>query len=76
MYQGLKTPEELLGADPDRTTDLELVTMGFGVGNYYLIQGQREKGLDVVRRVVAAGDKSNCYFAFAYLASMAELQRV
>jgi len=75
MYKGLKRPEELLSADPADTTDLEIVTMGFGVGNYYLMQGETEKGLQVMRRVVQTGDRTDCYFAFAYLASKVELDR-
>ena len=47
--------------------------MGFGVGNYYLILGETEKGYDVMRRVVETGDRTDCYFAFAYLASKVEL---
>ncbi|MDO4321100.1 MAG: tetratricopeptide repeat protein [Lachnospiraceae bacterium] len=73
MYKGLKRPEELLAADPEKTTDIELVTMGFGIGNYYLMNGEPEKGYEVMERVVKAGDQSDCYFAFAYLASKAEL---
>ncbi len=73
MYKGIKKPEELLSADPEKTTDLEIVTMGFGIGNWFLINGETERGYEVMQRVVDAGDKSNCYFAFAYLASKVEL---
>ena len=73
MYKGLKQPEELLSADPAETTDLEIVTMGFGIGNYYLMNGEAEKGYAVMERVIKAGDESDCYFAFAYLASKVEL---
>ena len=73
MYKGLKQPEELLSTDPAETTDLEIVTMGFGIGNYYLMNGEAEKGYAVMERVIKAGDESDCYFAFAYLASKVEL---
>lgn len=73
MYKGLKKPEELLSANPEETTDLEIVTMGFGIGNYYLVNGEADKGYAVMERVIEAGNGSDCYFAFAYLASMVEL---
>lgn len=73
MYKGLKKPEELLSANPDEVTDLEIVTMGFGIGNYYLMNGETDKGYAVMERVIKAGDESDCYFAFAYLASKVEL---
>ncbi|MCI8664340.1 MAG: tetratricopeptide repeat protein [Hungatella sp.] len=73
MYKGIKKPEELLSADPDKVTDLEIVTMGFGIGNYYLMQGEKEKGYEVMEQVIRSGDQSDCYFAFAYLASKVEL---
>ena len=75
MYKGLKQPEELLSADPEKTTDLELVTMGFGIANWYLFHGDSAKAYEIMERVVEAGDKSNCYFAFAYLASKVDLTK-
>lgn len=74
MYKGLKKPEDLLSADPEKTTDLEMVTMGFGIGNYYLISGEPEKGYAVMENVIRAGNKSGCPFAFSYLACMVELE--
>ena len=73
MYKGLKTPEELLAADPEKVADLEIITMGFGIGNYYLLHGQTERGYQVMEQVVRTGDASNGYFAFAYLACRVEL---
>lgn len=76
MYKGLKAPEALLGTDPDKTTALELITMGFGIANYYLILGEEDKAVDVMRRVIRAGDENDLYFAFAYLASKVELRKM
>lgn len=73
MYKGIRKPEELLSADPEENTDLEIVTMGFGIGNFYLMNGEPEKGYGVMEKVIQAGDQSDCYFAFAYLASKVEL---
>ena len=56
MYKGLKKPEELLSADPEEVTALELITMGFGIANYFLQNGQPDKAYDLMERVVKAGD--------------------
>ena len=73
MYKGLKKPEELLSTDPEEVTALELITMGFGIANYFLQNGQPDKAYDLMERVVKAGDENDCYFAFAYLASKVDL---
>lgn len=73
MYKGLKKPEELLSADPAVVAPLELITMGYGIGNYYLMNGEPEKGYAIMENVRKAGDENDYYFAFAYLASMVEL---
>ena len=64
---------ELLSADPEEVTALELITMGFGIANYFLQNGQPDKAYDLMERVVKAGDENDCYFAFAYLASKVDL---
>ncbi len=64
MYKGLKKPEELLSTDPEEVTALELITMGFGIANYFLQNGQPDKAYDLMERVVKAGDENDCYFAF------------
>ena len=73
MYKGLKKPEELLSTAPEEVTALELITMGFGIANYFLQNGQPDKAYDLMERVVKAGDENDCYFAFAYLASKVDL---
>jgi tetratricopeptide (TPR) repeat protein len=70
MYKGLKKPEELLGGD---AKTLDIITMGFGVANYYSLVGQREKCDETLEKVIRAGDENNLYFAFAYLAAMVDI---
>ena len=48
MYKGLKKPEELLSTDPEEVTALELITMGFGIANYFLQNGQPDKAYDLM----------------------------
>jgi len=70
MYKGAAAPETLLDpADADPTT---IATQGYGVGNYYLVNGQPEKARAVFERVVA-GQGWN---AFGYIAAEADLQRM
>lgn len=66
MYKGLKKPEELLGDDAEA---LELITMGFGVSNYYELLGDRRKSDEIIERVLQAGDENDMFGAFAYLAA-------
>jgi tetratricopeptide (TPR) repeat protein len=69
LYKGEKTAEELLGPRDD---GVELATYGYGVGNWYLYNGQREKALEVFRRVVAGPQ----WAAFGFIAAEAELARM
>lgn len=69
MYKGLIPPDSLLrveSADP-----VQLATYGYGVGNWYLYNGQRAEADRVFRRVL---DTPN-WAAFGYIAAEAELAR-
>ncbi|MBI4545000.1 MAG: tetratricopeptide repeat protein [Gemmatimonadetes bacterium] len=69
MYRGEIPPDALLDAgsgDP-----VELATQGYGVGNWYLYNGERERALEVFRRVLTLSN----WAAFGYIAAEAELAR-
>lgn len=68
MYRGELPADSLLagGADP-----LTVATQGYGVGNWYLYNGDRARAMEVFRRVVAGGSWS----AFGHIAAEAELAR-
>ena len=68
LYKGLKTPEALL---QQRAADLSNVTIGYGVGNWYLYNGDKEKAFQIFKRVL----ESPLWPAFGYLAAEAELAR-
>ncbi|MBY0505939.1 MAG: tetratricopeptide repeat protein [Bryobacteraceae bacterium] len=70
MYKGLRPPESLL--DPAGADDLSLATQGYGVGNWYLYHGQKEKALEIFRKVTAGRQWS----AFGFIAAEADLQRL
>lgn len=68
MYRGEVAPESLLDEGAD---DLTLATQGYGLGNWYLYNGQPDRAVEVFRRV-AAGPY---WAAFGYIAAEAELAR-
>ena len=68
MYKGLKSADDLLSPRDD---GIELATYGYGVGNWYLYNGQKEKATEVFRRVVAGP----MWPAFGFIAAEAELAR-
>lgn len=72
MYKGLIKPEEVLPQDLNAIPSIELVTMGFGLSNYYYYNGEKEKSNQVIDMILKAGDENDCYFAFGYLAAKAD----
>jgi tetratricopeptide (TPR) repeat protein len=70
MYKGLVSPDSLLrteGAD-----DLQIATQGYGVGNWYLYNGQPAKAREIFEKVVAGPQ----WPAFGFIAAEAELVRM
>lgn len=73
MYKGEIKPEELLDldGDSDLASELNLVTQGYGVANWYLYNGDEDKAQELFKRIV-----DNSYWAaFGYIAAEAELNR-
>ena len=70
MYKGLEKPEALLDVKtPDPT---QIATQGYGVANYYLVTGDREKARAVFNTIVAGTG----WNAFGFIAAEADLQRI
>ena len=69
MYKGEKRPEELLGPKDD---PVDLATYGYGVANWHLYNGERERAREIFEKVVA-GPQWN---AFGYVAAEVELARL
>lgn len=68
MYGGEIAPEELLRESPGTTDG---ATILYGIGNWYIVNGQPEKGEEVFQRIVGGGQ----WPAFGYIAAEAELAR-
>ncbi|HYP25481.1 MAG TPA: tetratricopeptide repeat protein [Blastocatellia bacterium] len=68
LYKGLKKESDIVS---DKMTDLEIATVGYGIGNWYLYNGDRAKAKEYFEKVVA----SQYWPAFGFIASEAELGR-
>jgi hypothetical protein len=69
MYKGELAPGALLAADTE--DPVQIATYGYGVGNWYLVNGDTARAFEVFRRIL---DGSN-WAAFGYIAAEAELSR-
>jgi tetratricopeptide (TPR) repeat protein len=69
MYKGLRTPESVLNLNT--ADDIQIATQGYGVGNWYLVNGDTTKARDIYQRVTAG----NAWTAFGYIAAEADLKR-
>lgn len=73
MYKGLRAPTDLLdlnNEDPEQL--LNIVTQGYGVGNWYLYNGDEEQALTVFKKIVG----TTYWSAFGYIAAEADLVRM
>ena len=69
MYKGELKPEDVLSVDTDDA--VQLATYGYGVANWYLYNGQREKAFELFRKIVQGKNPA----AFGYIAAEVELKR-
>ncbi len=73
MYQGDIAPEELLEVtDPEADKAVSMATQGYGVGNWYLCEGDTTKALEVFKEVLTGSH----WAAFGYIAAEADLKRL
>jgi hypothetical protein len=69
MYKGLRTPESILNLNT--ADDVQIATQGYGVGNWYFVNGNRPKAKEIFEKVLAG----RAWGAFGYIASEADLKR-
>ncbi len=69
MYKGEIAPEELVPADAE---PILAVTLGYGLGNWYLYNGDRERALEIFQKLV----ETPYWMAFGCIAAEAELVRM
>jgi tetratricopeptide (TPR) repeat protein len=73
MYKGIIPPDSVLSVDENsQDVELALATQGYGVGNWYLYNGDTTKAISILRRVV----EGKHYSAFGFIAAEVDLLRV
>lgn len=70
LYRGEVTPESMFS--PGDTTDVQVATLSFGLGDWYLVKGDTAKAKAAFARSVASGG----WPGFGFIASEAELKRM
>ena len=68
LYKGLKPESELLH---DKLTGIEAATIGYGVANWHLYGGRRDRAGELFRKIVAGSE----WAAFGFIAAENELAR-
>ncbi|GJQ20014.1 MAG: hypothetical protein HBSIN02_03690 [Bacteroidia bacterium] len=69
MYKGIIPPDSLL--KETGASELDLATQGYGVANWYLVNGQTEQAMRLFRKIL----KGSYWPAFGYIAAEAEVAR-
>lgn len=70
MYKGLVPADSLLNMA--NSSDLDIATQGYGVGNWYWYNGKEETAKALFRKVL----KGSYWAAFGYIAAEADLRRM
>jgi hypothetical protein len=70
MYKGEVPEAEILNAVDE---GLDLVTIGYGVGNWHFYNGRKDEAVAVWRKILAQEDQ---WPAFGYIAAEAEIARL
>ena len=72
LYKGEIKPETLIDLNnPNLESELNIITQGYGVGNWYLHNDQPEKAKAIFEKIVA----TSYWPAFGYIAAEAELAK-
>lgn len=69
LYKGLKKESEILN---DKLTDLELATVGYGIANWHLYEGNKAKAKELFQRITSG----KYWPAFGFIAAETELTRM
>lgn len=73
LYQGKLSPEDLLDLDqPDEADQLDIITSGYGVGNWYFTKGDTATAKGILEQIIA----TDYWPAFGYIAAEKDLQHL
>lgn len=70
LNKGLIKPETLLSEIKGDAITLGSASLGYGIGNYFLYNGDKEKAMTIFRKIV----EGNQWASFGYIAAEAELK--
>jgi tetratricopeptide (TPR) repeat protein len=70
MYKGVLRPEQLL--DTANADDLTIATQGYGVGNWYFVEGNKAQAREIFEKVV----QGRQWAAFGYIAAEVDLKHM
>jgi hypothetical protein len=71
LNRGDVKAETLLSEIKGDATTLNSASLGYGIGNYFLYNGEKEKAMTIFRKIVAG----NQWASFGYIAAETELTR-
>ncbi len=71
LYRDEVRPGALLDEIGDKAETLGNASLGYGLGNWYLYNGDKEKAMDIFRKITAGNQWAN----FGFIAAEAELRR-
>ncbi|MEL6671496.1 MAG: tetratricopeptide repeat protein [Bacteroidota bacterium] len=72
MYKGFSMPESLLEiADEEADSALAIATQGYGLANFYRVEGQQEEARRLTQKILSGTH----WAAFGYIAAEADLHR-
>lgn len=71
MYQGKLTPEKILEDMEKSGNGLNNVSVAYGIGKWYLYNGQREKAFEVFRKITS----SDQWASFGFIAAEAAMNQ-
>src|SRR5687767_419695 len=72
LNRGEAKAEELLGSILGDSNSLGSASLGYGIGNYYLYNGDKERSRAVFKKIV----EGNQWSSFGYIAAEAEMKRM
>lgn len=71
LYRGEVKADALMSEMGEKAETLGNASLGYGLGNWYLYNGDRDKAMDIFRKITAG----NQWASFGYIAAEAELER-
>lgn len=69
LYRGEVKPEMLISNLGEKAETLGNASLGYGLGNWYLYNGEKDKAADIFRKILSG----NQWASFGYIAAEAEL---